>query len=112
LGMRNIVPPDLGPFPRLNPEYVVRARPDLVMGAQREQAALLRRPGWSTLPAVRDQRLCGFDNPSYEILVRPGPRLGEAAALLAECLARLGAGPVRVETHGAAGVPALQGTDD
>ena len=90
LGLGNIVPAGLGPFPRLNPEYVVRAKPDLMMGLQREQMALTQRPGWSSLAAVRDQRLCGFDSAQYEVLVRPGPRLGEAANLLADCLVRLG----------------------
>ena len=89
LGMANIVPPSLGPFPKLNPEYVVRAKPDLIMGVQREQAAVLQRPGWDTLAAVRDRRLCGFETPQYEMLIRPGPRMGEAAGLLADCLARL-----------------------
>jgi iron complex transport system substrate-binding protein len=89
LGLANIVPPALGPFPKLNPEYVVRARPDLIMGAQREQALLLQRPGWDTLAAVRERRLCGFDTPQYEMLIRPGPRMGEAAGLLADCLVRL-----------------------
>ena len=90
LGLANIVPAELGPFPKLNPEYVVRARPDLIMGAAGEQPALVRRPGWSSLAAVRHKRLCGFETPQYEMLVRPGPRLGEAAALLADCLVRLG----------------------
>lgn len=89
LGMANIVPASLGPFPKLNPEYVVRARPDLIMGVQREQAAVLQRPGWDTLAAVRDKRLCGFEAPQYEMLIRPGPRMGEAAGLLADCLVRL-----------------------
>lgn len=91
LGMGNIVPAELGPFPKLNPEYVVRAKPYLIMGVQREQAALVQRPGWSSLAAVRDRRLCGFESAQYEMLIRPGPRLGEAAGLLADCLARLGA---------------------
>lgn len=89
LGMDNIVPPDLGPFPKLNPEFVLRARPDVVMGVAREQAALMARPGWSTLPAVAQRRLCGFDTPRYEMLIRPGPRLGEAAAAMADCLVSL-----------------------
>jgi iron complex transport system substrate-binding protein len=95
LGMANIVPPDLGPFPKLNPEFVVRARPDLIMGVQREQAALLARPGWQAIPAVQGHRVCGFASADYETLIRPGPRLGEAAALLAGCLQRLGAEPAR-----------------
>jgi iron complex transport system substrate-binding protein len=89
LGLSNIVPANLGPFPKLNPEFVVRARPEVVMVMQREQASLLARPGWGTLPAVREQRLCGFDAARYETLIRPGPRLGEAAEVLADCLQRL-----------------------
>lgn len=90
LGMANIVPPEQGPFPKLNPEFVVRARPELIMGAGREQAALLARPGWHQLPAVQQRWLCGFDIAHYEMLIRPGPRLGEAAGVLADCLARVG----------------------
>ncbi len=89
LGLANIVPPELGPFPKLNPEYVLRARPDVIMGMQRELPALAQRPGWSTLAAVREQRLCGFAPAAYDMLTRPGPRIGESAALLADCLARL-----------------------
>jgi len=90
LGLANIVLAALGPFPKLNPEFVVRARPDLIMGLQSEQAALLHRPGWGGLAAVRERRLCGFDPLQYDILVRPGPRMGEGAMLLADCLAALG----------------------
>ncbi|WP_455566761.1 iron chelate uptake ABC transporter family permease subunit [Piscinibacter sakaiensis] len=56
LGLSNIVPPALGPFPKLNPEFIVRARPEIVMGLAREQAALAARPGWGALPALRDAR--------------------------------------------------------
>lgn len=92
LGLVNIVPPELGPFPKLNPEFVVRARPELIIGTQREQAALLARPGWQVVPAVQQRRVCGFDSKAYDILVRPGPRMGEGATLLADCLERLGRG--------------------
>lgn len=95
MGLANIVPRELGPFPKLNPEFVVRARPELIMGVQREQAALLARPGWRALPAVQQRRLCGFDNDAYEMLIRPGPRLGEAAGVLADCLARIDKEPPR-----------------
>jgi iron complex transport system substrate-binding protein len=89
LGLRNIVPPELGPFPKLNPEFVARAKPDIIMGARREQAALRLRPGWQGLAAVRDHRLCGFEPAPYDMLTRPGPRMGEATALMADCLERL-----------------------
>ena len=92
LGLVNAVPAELGPFPKLNPEFVVRARPEIVMGALREQPALRARPGWQAVPALREGRLCGFDEAGYELLIRPGPRLGEGAALIADCLQRLGPG--------------------
>jgi iron complex transport system substrate-binding protein len=89
LGMANVVPPALGPFPKLNPEYVVRAQPDVVMAAARNLAEMPGRPGWSRLLALKRQRSCGFDPARFELLTRPGPRLGDAALLLADCLAGL-----------------------
>ncbi|MBN8505981.1 MAG: ABC transporter substrate-binding protein [Burkholderiales bacterium] len=89
MGLRNIVPAELGPFPQLNPEFVVRERPGLLMGPAREREGMARRPGWSTLPALQQGRLCSFAAEPYEVLVRPGPRLGEAASLLADCLEKL-----------------------
>jgi len=89
LGMGNAVPPELGPFPKLNPEYVIRAKPDIIMGVLREQQTVADRPGWGSLAAVRDKRMCGFETPQYEMLIRPSPRMGEAAGLLADCLVRL-----------------------
>jgi iron complex transport system substrate-binding protein len=89
LGMDNIVPADLGPFPKLNPEFVVRAQPQVVMGVQREQAAMAARPGWQAIAALAGHQHCGFETPRYEMLIRPGPRMGEAAGVLADCLAGL-----------------------
>jgi iron complex transport system substrate-binding protein len=90
LGLGNIIPAEMGPFPRLNPEFVVKARPDIVLAAERNLEEMVRRPGWASLPALQ-QRSCGFDTAHYEVLIRPGPRMGEAAQQLAECFARLGA---------------------
>lgn len=89
LGLANIVTPDLGPFPKLNPEFVLRARPAVVMGPQRDVDTMRERPGWSMLPALRDGRRCRFAAADYDRLVRPGPRLGDAAATIADCLQRL-----------------------
>ncbi len=92
LGMANIVPAELGPFPKINPEFVVRAQPQIVMGAAREQAGMFARPGWASIPALAQRRLCGFETTRYEMLIRPGPRLGEAAHALADCLRALEGG--------------------
>jgi iron complex transport system substrate-binding protein len=89
LGLTNIVPADLGPFPKLNPEFVLRARPEIVMGVQREVAGMAQRSGWADLPAIRQGRRCELPTPQYDMMIRPGPRLGEAAGILADCLQRL-----------------------
>jgi iron complex transport system substrate-binding protein len=86
LGVQNIVPANLGPFPKLNPEFVVRANPDLIMVGDRNFAGLTERPGWRAIRAVREQRLCVFRNEESDVLVRPGPRMAEAARLMARCL--------------------------
>ena len=82
----NIVPAALGPFPKLNPEFVVRADPDLIMVGARSAEGLAARPGWSQMRALRDGRLCRFDAAQSDVLIRPGPRMAEAARLMAGCL--------------------------
>jgi iron complex transport system substrate-binding protein len=89
LGLGNVAPAALGPFPKLNPEFVVRAQPDLVMASERNLAEMLKRPGWDAITALRRQRSCGFAEARYEVLIRPGPRLAEAAELVADCLTKL-----------------------
>jgi iron complex transport system substrate-binding protein len=89
LGLENIVPNELGPFPKLNPEFVVRAQPDLVIAQRANLAEMPRRAGWAGLRALRTGSTCGFDPAAYELLIRPGPRMGEAAQSLAACLDRL-----------------------
>ena len=89
LGLGNIVPAALGPFPKLNPEFIVRAQPDIVMASASALAEMPRRPGWSTLTALRLRRSCGFLPQDNDVLVRAGPRLGEAAELIADCLVKL-----------------------
>ncbi|HEX3846900.1 MAG TPA: bifunctional adenosylcobinamide kinase/adenosylcobinamide-phosphate guanylyltransferase [Steroidobacteraceae bacterium] len=87
LGARNIVTDDLGPFPRLNPEYVVRHDPDVILMAP-EVPDLADRPGWNRIRAVREHRLCSFDSDTRDTIVRPGPRVPEGMRALADCLAR------------------------
>ncbi len=89
LGLSNAVPANLGPFPQLNPEYIVRAQPDLIMASERELGTMASRPGWSELQALRRGNTCGLESARFEVLVRPGPRLGEAAEEIADCLSGL-----------------------
>jgi iron complex transport system substrate-binding protein len=86
LGVRNVVPPDQGPFPKLNPEFVVRANPDLIMIGERNAEGLTQRPGWRGIRAVRENRICVFTEAESDVLVRPGPRMAQAARLMVRCL--------------------------
>ena len=89
LGLGNAVPAEMGPFPQLNPEFVLRVQPDLVMAAARALAQMAQRPGWASLTALQRHRTCAFAEPEYDMLVRPGPRLAEAAHRLVDCLVAL-----------------------
>ncbi len=89
LGLGNAIPAALGPFPKLNPEFVVRAQPALVLAQARAAAEMPRRPGWAALQALRTGAVCAFEPARWDLLVRPGPRLGEGALAVADCLAGL-----------------------
>lgn len=86
LGVQNVVPAALGPFPKLNPEFVVRANPDLIMVGERNSIGVAQRPGWGGIRAIREQRVCSFKPEQSDVLVRPGPRMAEAARAMAACL--------------------------
>ena len=89
LGARNIVPASLGVFPRLNPEFVVRADPDLIMIGDENFTSLAGRPGWANMRAVKSGKVCVFTPTQADTVVRAGPRMVEGARLLADCLATL-----------------------
>lgn len=89
LGLRNIIPADMGAFPKINPEFVVRAQPEMVMVGDSDPAALGERPGWGQLRALQAKRLCVFNPQQSDALVRPGPRMAEGARVIADCLRRL-----------------------
>ncbi len=86
LGVKNVVPASLGPFPKLNPEFVVRANPDVIMIGNRSMQAMVPYPGWGSIKAVREQRICVFGVNESDVVVRPGPRMAEAARIMAKCL--------------------------
>jgi len=88
LGLKNIVTSSMGAFPKLNPEFVVRANPQLIVLAQPIVTNLSQRPGWSGITAIKNKRVCVFPSEQADILVRPGPRLGEAAQLISDCVLR------------------------
>ena len=89
MGMRNILPASLGPFPQINPEFVVRAQPDVIMAGDSSRASMMQRPGWPQMRALREDRICVFTPEQADIVVRAGPRMAEGARLMAHCLNRV-----------------------
>jgi iron complex transport system substrate-binding protein len=86
LGLENIVPASLGLFPKLNPEFVVRADPQVIIIGRSDAASLRTRPGWSRIAALRTGQVCALNPEQNNVLMRAGPRLGEGAQLLVDCL--------------------------
>lgn len=89
LGLVNVVGGEMGLFPKVNPEMVVRRSPDLIIAPLSSASAMAERPGWSTMSALRHQRVCFLDTERMDLLSRPGPRVGEAAQMLVDCLQSL-----------------------
>jgi iron complex transport system substrate-binding protein len=88
MGVANILPASMGPFPKVNPEFVVRAQPDVIMAGDSSRQSMLMRPAWPQLKALREDRLCVFPQAQADILVRAGPRMAEGARLMVDCLNR------------------------
>jgi len=86
LGLANILPGSLGPFPQIQSEFVVRAQPDVIVISRDGRDSMIQRPGWALLRAVQQGRVCALSPADADVLMRPGPRLAEAAQLLVGCL--------------------------
>ncbi len=76
----------LGPFPKLNPEYIVRANPDLIMVGQRSADGLQARPGWQSIRALREQR--GLHLPDRRGQRAGAPRPAHGRSALQRLMAR------------------------
>jgi iron complex transport system substrate-binding protein len=83
-GGDNVVPADLGEFPKVSPELVTAADPEVILGATLEDVA--RRPGWERITAVRNKRVFSFTPEERAVIVRPGPRLAAGLTALANRL--------------------------
>ncbi|QWE17101.1 ABC transporter substrate-binding protein [Polynucleobacter sp. AP-Nino-20-G2] len=86
LDLVNIIPESLGPFPKINPEFVVQAKPEVILLSESTTSDIQKRPGWSAIPAVSNHRICIFTAEQNDVLVRPGPRMGEAALIISQCI--------------------------
>jgi len=86
LGLVNIIPESLGPFPKINPEFVIQSNPEIILLSTSTLVDIQNRPGWKSIPAVAKNRVCIFTADQNDVLVRPGPRMGEAALIISECI--------------------------
>ena len=89
LGLVNVVTPSMGAFPQVNPEFVVKANPQIIFMGERTATDLQSRPGWNRIDAIAQQRICSFTPAQSDIMVRSGPRIPDAADLMVACLRRI-----------------------
>lgn len=89
-GGENVVTPDMGDFPQVDPEFVVASDPDVILLTDapfgETSASVAARPGWSAITAVQEGRVIELSGPQVNVLTRAGPRLGQAVWLLASLL--------------------------
>jgi iron complex transport system substrate-binding protein len=87
-GLTNIAdqaPASAGDFPKLSAEFVAKADPDLIFLADtrccgQNRDSLAKRPGWSGLSAVKNDRVVSLDD---DIASRWGPRVVDFARTVA-----------------------------
>ena len=89
-GGDNIVTAEQGDFPQLEPEYIVAANPEIIIlgnaPSGESMETLAARPGFGSLSAVQRGRVVELTEEQVNIMNRPGPRIAEAAKLLASIL--------------------------
>jgi len=86
LGLKNVLSGDWGPFPRLNPEFIVAQNPQLIMLGHQEWSDLSSKAAWSHIDAVKSNRVCHFDAEQFDVLSRPGPRVVQAMQSMVQCI--------------------------
>ncbi|TBH21816.1 ABC transporter substrate-binding protein [Thermus thermamylovorans] len=82
----NIVPRELGLFPKIAPEFVVERNPEVIVATYPGALETIRaRPGWGRVRAVQQGRICVFTGEQNNLLSRPGPRVAQGLRLLVDC---------------------------
>lgn len=90
-GMTSIADQAGEEFPRLSPEHVVQADPDLVLLADTKccgvtPQAVAARPGWDTGTAVRENRVITLDD---DVASRWGPRVVDLVRAASDAASRM-----------------------
>lgn len=83
-GARNVIPASMGDFPKVDPEFIVKANPQLILGVDAKVAAA--RPGWGSLQAIKAGKAMALPKELDTIFSRPGPRMPQALAGLARLI--------------------------
>ncbi len=76
----NIVPKELGLFPKISPEFVVEKNPEVIVATYGALEVIRKRPGWDRVRAVQTGRICVYTGGEDSLLSRPGPRVAWAFA--------------------------------
>ena len=86
-GGRNVFGRTVRDYFMVDPEQVIEAKPDVMvlLHPQTDAEGLVRRVGWSRIPAIRKGHV--IDDIEIDLLVRPGPRLVQGIVELHERLA-------------------------
>ena len=79
-----------GGYPELSEEYIVTAKPQIIFLADNQAAdggqspaVVAKRPGWSGIPAVLNQKVIGLND---DVASRWGPRLPELVQEIAQAV--------------------------
>lgn len=87
LKARNVAQGATSQFPQLTAEAVIAAGPEVLLLADHQYGGtperVRARPGWSTMPAVRDGRMYPVD---ADLVNRPGPRIVDGMEQVAKML--------------------------
>ena len=93
-GLKNVADkaskPADGGYPQLSQEYIVTAKPGIIFLADNQAAdggqspsVVAKRPGWSGIPAVKDNEVIGLND---DVASRWGPRLPQLVAEIAQAV--------------------------
>ena len=93
-GLKNVADkaskPADGGYPELSQEYIVTAKPQIIFLADNQAAdggqspsVVAKRPGWSGIPAVKDNEVIGLND---DVASRWGPRLPLLVAEIAQAV--------------------------
>jgi iron complex transport system substrate-binding protein len=79
-----------GGYPQLSQEYIVAAKPQIIFLTDNQSsdggqtpAVVAKRPGWSAIPAVRNQEIIPLND---DVASRWGPRLPQLVAAIAQAV--------------------------